>query len=93
MAVWNNSAFDRVLVNEEDSKRFYNEYKTGEFFRENLVKVLDGKICLSELDAENKEGYSVNNWAFKQADLIGYRRALKELRYLLSIDTTDNTSE
>lgn len=93
MAAWNNSTFDKVLSTEEDNKRFYIEFEASEYVLDVLIKVLKSKYLASELDTENKDNYGSASWPYKQADLIGYRRAIKELISLLSLRKPKMTTE
>lgn len=85
MAAWSNSAFNKVLESEAEQERFYQNYSASEEVLDVLVKVLKSKTASSELDSESKDGYNSPNWAYNQADLIGYRRAIKEMIALMSI--------
>lgn len=51
--------------------------------RKRLIKILEGKIEAYENASMSKDGYDCPNWAYKQADLQGYKRALKEVISLL----------
>lgn len=52
--------------------------------RKRLIEILEEKISTAEITSFDKEGYDVANWAYKQADLIGYKRALKDVINLLT---------
>jgi hypothetical protein len=44
-------------------------------------------ICRSKMDKSfslSKEGYECPNWIYKQADTVGYQRAMHEIISLLS---------
>lgn len=47
--------------------------------RERLAQLLKEKQKLAHKDSINKDGYETTNWAFKQADLCGYERAIEEI--------------
>ncbi len=51
--------------------------------RRRLALMLEGKANSAERLSLEKEGYEKANWAYLQADLIGYRRALMEVLALL----------
>jgi hypothetical protein len=93
MAAWNNSTFDKVLSTEEESTRFYSEFESSEYVLDVLLKVLRAKYLASEMDTENKDNYGSASWPYRQADLIGYRRAIKELTSLLSLRKPKMTTE
>lgn len=49
-----------------------------------LVELLQDKIRVSTTIKRKKEGYDAPNWAYAQADTIGYERALQEVISLIS---------
>lgn len=59
-------------------------YTSAHLTRKRLITLVEGKIAESENLAHLKEGYDCPNWAYKQADLMGYRRALHEIISLIS---------
>jgi len=51
--------------------------------RERLTMIIDEMIGQCERMSRSSEGYETPNWAFKQADSIGYLRAMHEIKELL----------
>ena len=51
--------------------------------RKQLIKILEDKIETWRKDAVGFERYNSPNWAYTQADMIGYERALRECISLL----------
>jgi hypothetical protein len=49
-----------------------------------LEEMLRDKIRVSSTMKRKKEGYDSPNWAYTQADVIGYERALFEVISLIS---------
>lgn len=49
-----------------------------------LVEMLNDKIRVSTTLKRKKEGYDSPNWAYAQADMIGYERAISEVISLIS---------
>ena len=49
-----------------------------------LAEMLNDKIRISTTVKRKKEGYDSPNWAYTQADAIGYERALSEVISLIS---------
>ncbi|MFZ3043585.1 MAG: hypothetical protein WA058_00535 [Minisyncoccia bacterium] len=49
-----------------------------------LTEMLNDKIRISTTVKRKKEGYDSPNWAYVQADVIGYERALSEVISLIS---------
>lgn len=52
--------------------------------REQLKKVLSEKIDASNRIVRSKDAYNVPNWAYLQADAVGYERAMSEVMSLLT---------
>lgn len=52
--------------------------------RKRLIEILEEKINSAEVTSYDKEGYNVPNWAYKQADLVGYKRALRDVINLVT---------
>jgi hypothetical protein len=51
--------------------------------RRRLSEVIQSKIDSQSKSALLTDGYECPNWAFKQADTVGYNRALTEVLSLL----------
>lgn len=73
-------------LNSDLEKEIRGDYASSRVTRHRLRDMLEEKIKTSRNTALNKEGYDVANWALKQADLIGYERALKDVIELISDD-------
>ena len=82
---WSNTAFDTVLKTDDDKSKFYAQYNNNIEFLDELVKVFEEKIKASELEADSKDTYDSPTWPYRQADSVGYRRAMREVNYLLNI--------
>lgn len=59
------------------------DFNSCPLLREQLIKICEKKANAIRIDARGKEGYDSPNWAFKQADAVGYERALHEIMSLL----------
>jgi hypothetical protein len=57
-------------------------FKGGSLLRQRLCELCEAKIQASL--SVNNDQYDSPNWAYIQADNIGYRKALKEIISLLS---------
>ena len=51
--------------------------------RRRLVTILQGKLEAKDVAGLSSEGYDCPNWALKQADSVGYRRAIAEIISIL----------
>jgi hypothetical protein len=58
-------------------------FERGAFLRERLSFVIQDKMDAADRVSLAKEGYDCANWAYKQADNVGYRRAMQEILALL----------
>ena len=58
-------------------------YASAHLMREKLSQVLSDKAEEAQRASLAKEGYESAAWAYKQADNVGYQRAIQEiLKYL-----------
>lgn len=60
-------------------KELRGDFISSQVTRKRLIKLLEDKIEASQTTSLSKDGYDVPNWACKQADNVGYQRALKEV--------------
>ncbi len=65
------------------AKDVRGDYLSSLTTRKRLTELLEEKINVAEVASFDKEGYEVANWAYKQADLIGYKRALRDVINLI----------
>lgn len=68
----------------ELEKEIRGDFLSSRIVRHRLITILEEKIKSAQILAMDKDGYNIPNWAFKQADLIGFQRALKEIIDLVS---------
>lgn len=75
---------------DEDKKdEFRQQFAAAAYVRSRIVEVLKDKIDASNKSLRVKSNYEDPSWAFKQADGIGYERALYEVISLISSDSVD----
>lgn len=55
------------------------EYLAARLALKRLVLLLEEKQATAIKNGRSKEGYDCPNWASKQADLIGYTRAIDDI--------------
>ncbi len=67
-------------------KEIRGDFKSSRLIRHRLITLLEEKIETTRKNMVNKEGYEVANWAYKQADGIGFERALREVISLIKDD-------
>lgn len=70
-------------LDKELSRDVVATFKGALIMRNRMKKMLEDKIDSAERGSRNKEGYDCSNWAYKQADTIGYKRAMQEVISLL----------
>jgi hypothetical protein len=80
------SAWTKHLTTPEEKQEFKNIFKGSK----PVLERLDELINEIELDTDslelNPKVYDIPNWSYRQADLNGYRRALKQIKRLISAD-------
>jgi len=68
-------------IEEDQHERIRSAFKSSTEVRERLTTICEDKI--STAMSTHKVQYNNENWAYAQADAIGYRRALEEIISLL----------
>lgn len=67
----------------KNPKEIALHFKEAHILRERLVVMLEEKIDSEIRERLNKSSYTSPSWALRQADSLGYMRALKEAISLL----------
>lgn len=70
-------------LTDERKRQVTQEFIGSPAFRECLIAVLNGKKASFRSIVTSKDSYSIPNWAYLQADAIGYERAIDEVISLL----------
>lgn len=76
-------------LNDEQKQLLRQDFKGSISVRIRLQKILEDKKAHSGKDALRKDNYALSNWAYLQADSIGYERALNEVISLLFDDIVE----
>lgn len=71
----------------DEKKRFINYVYQSRGLLERLSDILKGMDVSSELD---QSSYDSPSWAAKQADNNGYRRCLREIQKLITLDQKEH---
>ena len=79
------SRITSALPKDQDPKEFEKRCKASKDILEHFALVLDKVLEAHKADLKQPKQYDVANWAYKQADSIGYQRALEEAIKLLNI--------
>lgn len=70
-------------LNEKDKEEMKGLFIQSLRLRNQIIKTLEEKIKVIDTESVSKEGYESPSWAYKQADIVGYKRALKEIISLI----------
>lgn len=70
-------------VEPESSKEIETQFKASAVIRRRLAELLKDKYATADKSRLVKDSYDSPNWAFKQADVVGYHRAISEILSLL----------
>ena len=76
------TAWTKGLASDE-VKEITLSYGGSAVLRIRLAQLLGEKIGTADKKSYSEDGYDCPNWAYKQADLAGYKRAMKEIISLL----------
>lgn len=71
-------------LDEQKTMEVKRDYVQGVYLRERLMQLLREKEETSRVSTRSKEAFNSPNWAYLQADAIGYERALNEIISLIS---------
>lgn len=71
---------------EADKKDIKDRFDACLDTRKLLARIIETKLSSEDSSNLSKEGYDSPNWAYKQADLVGYKRAMKEILSLLDLN-------
>lgn len=71
-------------LNDERQIQVRSDFVGAASIRKRLEELLNDKIKVSQSTSRSKENYNISNWAYLQADNIGYERALIEVISLIS---------
>lgn len=70
-------------VETEATKEIELQFKASMVIRKRLAEILRDKYATADKSRLLKDAYDTPNWAYKQADLAGYHRALSEILSIL----------
>lgn len=73
-------------LNGEAKERFTNQVISSEPVLNRLLRLVEQSEKAEEARRLSSAAYEDVNWAQKQADSVGYLRALKEIKQLLHIE-------
>ena len=71
-------------LDKDEAKEITMSFASSLIVRKRLIHLLESRIEEGRRVTSGKELYESPNWAMRQADQIGYERAMRELISLLS---------
>lgn len=71
-------------LDERAADEMRQSFVAGAFLRKRIRELLQDKADSSVAASRSKDGYSNPNWAYLQADAVGYQRAMQEVISLLT---------
>lgn len=80
-------------LNEQESDEMRQAFAHAVYLRKRVIKLLNEKITVNNKATRTKDAYGIANWAFLQADAVGYERAMQEVIGLLTYEKTDAVEE
>lgn len=70
-------------LNPDQSKDVTREFTEAKLLRYRLTELVKQKVQSKRTESQSTETYNNPSWAFYQADVIGYQRALSEVLSLI----------
>lgn len=70
-------------LNAQEKEELISSFLASGRFRERLEALLRKKMDANLKEVRSKDAYGIANWAYLQADAVGYERALEEVCSLL----------
>jgi len=80
------SAWTKHLSTEEEKEQFRKEVLGSKLVLRRLTALLNEMKEDVDNTELNTKIYDIPNWDFRQADMIGYRRCLKQISKLINLD-------
>ena len=60
------------------------DFKAGALLRSRLCDLLESKVQSAHREGRSKDLYDTPNWAYRQADIQGYTRAMHDVISLIT---------
>lgn len=71
-------------MNVKEKEEMSSSFSSSAFLRMRAIELCKEKIDVCRKASISSDAYESPNWAFKQADAVGYQRAMQEIINLLS---------
>ena len=76
-------------LKDESDKEMRAVFKSSLTLRRRLSTLLQERIESNNSSTRSKDAYNISNWAYLQADAVGYERALQEVISLINDDSVE----
>lgn len=83
------SAWTKHLKTDEDKERFKRTVLSSKATLERLQELLNEKRVEVETEELSTTVYDSPNWDYRQADINGYKRCLKQITRIINLDQQD----
>lgn len=80
------SAWTKACKSEEEKKDLSNQINGSKVTLNRLQELLDEMRVDVEGTEMNTKLYDIPNWDYRQADMNGYKRCLKQISKLINLD-------
>lgn len=84
------SAWTKACRSEEEKKELSNQINGSKVTLTRLQQLLDEMKCDCDNTEMNTKIYDLPNWDYRQADVNGYKRCLKQVSKLINLDQGTN---
>lgn len=73
-------------MDEQKADEMRQMFAASAHVRNRVIEILQEKIATNNKITRSKDSYNIANWAYLQADAVGYERAMQEVCSLLTHD-------
>lgn len=80
------SAWTKHLQDEEEKKRFQSAVQGSKIVLNRLQALMNEMKDDAETIELNTKIYDIPNWDYRQADMNGYKRCLKQISKIINLD-------
>lgn len=84
------SAWTKACRSEEEKQELSNQINGSKVTLTRLQQLLDEMKCDCDNIEMNTKIYDLPNWDYRQADVNGYKRCLKQVSKLINLDQGNN---
>jgi hypothetical protein len=85
-----NIAWTKHCKSVEEKEQYTNSLMRAKWVLDDLSKLVDSNYAASEVAETSVKAYDNPNWQYRQADMNGYKRALRDFKNLINLDQEHN---